>query len=638
MGGLCSCSCGSRSEGQADADDDWAAMYFIQEIGDIDDENRDRLQQLAPHAVDALLRWLAAAVREDDTVQVYHSGGQDSVVSGAVEAKRWLKKLLSMHTFAVNLEYFGVWEDLHQALQQEMLALGGQLAEVNRRQQLRLVLGEAALDGSLGRREEYVNAPRSTIRLDKAMPELWDHVAAAIEPHERPELVYITVITLLSAGVDPEFQCAAAACVAASGAEVVAAPIKGFLRMRGKLHSRDDHRNQPVPRPAENIDTVRCLIKGTSAADARDAAVAFADHFGGATYVKWLPDLEGTDASQGRFNVLPLMVTVLIEPGMTCGELAATPQAQAAWRSMRATPPPGVSAELWEARHDAAVAVLSGHAHAVVIKLFGEAQILTNEAARLRHQMHLPYKIYRCVSGLEMHAAFKEHKDEGDAKDLLDAALAGQPKVTARLIKAGADVETTSSPPQATTALYLAAEGDQLEVAAVLLDAGANPSCVVGDACNPLRRAAESGHAAMVMLLLGAGAAVDLGASAPLFQAADNGHVDVVRLLLDAGAAVDAIPDNGATPLFAASQNGHADVCAALIAARADVGHAPAQHGATALIVAASEGHAGVVKVLIAAGADVQHSSLDGTTALQAALEGDAPETAELLQAAGARA
>ena len=79
-----------------------------------------------------------------------------------------------------------------------------------------------------------------------------------------------------------------------------------------------------------------------------------------------LPDLAETPAAAARYHLLPVMVTVLFEPGHTTRELAALPATTAAWAALRGEPgaarPGTVSEEQWRARHDAAVEVLLGRA------------------------------------------------------------------------------------------------------------------------------------------------------------------------------------------------------------------------------------------------------------------------------------
>lgn len=56
-------------------------------------------------------------------------------------------------------------------------------------------------------------------------------------------------------------------------ATVSFAGIKSAERMNNKMLSRDDHKFAEKPRPARNIDVVRCLAVFDEAADMVDAYV-----------------------------------------------------------------------------------------------------------------------------------------------------------------------------------------------------------------------------------------------------------------------------------------------------------------------------------------------------------------------------
>jgi len=153
-----------------------------------------------------------------------------------------------------------------------------------------------------------------------------------------------------------------------------------------------------------------------------------------------------------------------------------------------------------------------------------------------------------------------------------------------------------------------------------------------------LRNAARDGHAAVVELLLAAGADVkaknEYGETA-LHQAAWYGHAAIVELLLAAGADVDAQDEAGWTALHEAAQEAHAAVVELLLAAGADV-NAQSNAGWTALHQAAENGHAAVVELLLAAGADIKAKNNSGGTALHYAAWGGDAAVVELLLAAGA--
>lgn len=95
-----------------------------------------------------------------------------------------------------------------------------------------------------------------------------------------------------------------------------------------------------------------------------------------------------------------------------------------------------------------------------------------------------------------------------------------------------------------------------------------------------LHRAARSGHATVVKMLLDMGMnanAIDKKMFTPLHEACSNGHVDCARVLLDAGAKTNmhkancSLTNGGFTPLHSAAANGHAACIQMLLERGGDV-------------------------------------------------------------------
>jgi ankyrin repeat protein len=157
-----------------------------------------------------------------------------------------------------------------------------------------------------------------------------------------------------------------------------------------------------------------------------------------------------------------------------------------------------------------------------------------------------------------------------------------------------------------------ARDGNRPRVRA-LLERGADVSAAQGDGMTALHWAAMSGDLELAQLLVKAGANVKattrIAAATPLLLAAENGHASVVRVLLDAGADARAADTNGTTALMLAAAAGQADAIRALL-----------QHGAlleardrvmerTALMFAAGNNRPEAIAVLAAAGASVSATS-----------------------------
>ena len=145
-------------------------------------------------------------------------------------------------------------------------------------------------------------------------------------------------------------------------------------------------------------------------------------------------------------------------------------------------------------------------------------------------------------------------------------------------IEAGTPLELRAGPSGSTPlhrTLSLFSSGEAIEVASLLLEAGADANTRNERGSTPLHSAASSGDTPMVSVLLEAGADVNArtphGAT-PLHSAASGsrGTVETVSLLVRAEADVNARTEPGATPLhWAVSQGNHA-VAARLLELGAD--------------------------------------------------------------------
>ncbi|OLQ11118.1 Kinase D-interacting substrate of 220 kDa [Symbiodinium microadriaticum] len=102
-----------------------------------------------------------------------------------------------------------------------------------------------------------------------------------------------------------------------------------------------------------------------------------------------------------------------------------------------------------------------------------------------------------------------------------------------------------------------------VDVALLLLEAGAQADWCDHDGDTALMYAATNGHAQVVKILLEAGAQKDLRSKdgwTALMHAAWNGDPQVAQLLLEAGANKDLCDSRGHTPLMLATEAGHNEV------------------------------------------------------------------------------
>ena len=192
-----------------------------------------------------------------------------------------------------------------------------------------------------------------------------------------------------------------------------------------------------------------------------------------------------------------------------------------------------------------------------------------------------------------------------DQHKIADAVKARDRAAVQTLLKQHADVNAATA--DGSTALYYAAENNDLEMVKALIAAGADVN-----------------------------AANRYGVT-PLALAAVNGSAPITAVLLAASANPNAATPQGETVLMTAARTGVPEVIAALIKRGANVNAKENSRGQTALMWAAGEGHAAAIRALVSGGADLRARSKGGWTALLfAAREGQADAVQALLESGSA--
>ena len=208
-------------------------------------------------------------------------------------------------------------------------------------------------------------------------------------------------------------------------------------------------------------------------------------------------------------------------------------------------------------------------------------------------------------------------------------------------------VDVNAPQPDGATSLHWAVHWENLELADLLIGAGADVTVANDLGVTPLVMACSSGNAALVGMLLMAGAdpnATLAGGETALMAAARAGSLQAVDALLDHGADVNATErTRGQSALMWSVANVHPEITRALLEHGADV-HARSstrtlvfsmggsrgagsasrgitleeieQGGSTPLLFAARSGDLESARLLVAAGADVLDTTADGNPAL----------------------
>jgi len=180
-------------------------------------------------------------------------------------------------------------------------------------------------------------------------------------------------------------------------------------------------------------------------------------------------------------------------------------------------------------------------------------------------------------------------------------------------------VNVNAAQPDGTTALAWASNRDDLEIADLLIRAGAKANLANEYGATPLSLACTNRSAGMVERLLKAGADPNAAlwtGETPVMVCARTGNVETVKLLLSHGADPNAKEtQQGQTALMRAVAEKHSEVAQALIDGGADVS-GRSKGGFTALLFAGQQGDIASARILLAAGADVNATTPKNGTAL----------------------
>jgi ankyrin repeat protein len=153
------------------------------------------------------------------------------------------------------------------------------------------------------------------------------------------------------------------------------------------------------------------------------------------------------------------------------------------------------------------------------------------------------------------------------------------------------------------------------DIAAVraLLQQKADVNGAQGDGSTALHWAAFRDDLEMAKVLLAAGADVKVatreGAITPLFMACTNGNAAIIEALLKAGADAKSVKTNGTTALMTAAASGSVEAVKPFLDRGAEINARESVHGQTALMFAAALNRADVVKLLLSRGADANLAS-----------------------------
>jgi len=238
---------------------------------------------------------------------------------------------------------------------------------------------------------------------------------------------------------------------------------------------------------------------------------------------------------------------------------------------------------------------------------------------------------------LEQGADINKADEESGRTPLHRAIIGEEPEIAAGLIERGADVNLRTK--AGASALMFAVAIGHPALISTLVEKGAVVEAKTEDGETALMFAAANGLKEIAQLLKAAGADVNALSNTgwtALKSAVRAKHVEIVRWLLENGAGVDLKGDSGWTALMSAVQSENLDLARMMTEAGADV-NAKTKSGATSLMLAAEYGLVDFVKFLLEKGADVHAKTDKKVTALKLAKYKKSADIVAMLKAAGAK-
>jgi ankyrin repeat protein len=570
------------------------------------------------------------------------------------------------HTFTTNLVWAGAWDDLQSGIRAHMQKLGRPLERMFR---------ELHLAHHLGGYDPQVPADSAAFAAEDLVQLVPAACAAEhfsgndVVAHDDMECAYIHFVRMLALALDGAFQKHVDAAFEDAGVHLVgegvsSGGIKGYERMRNKMLAPEDHGRLSRPRPAHNIDVVRCLATFHTVDDMLKGFDVVRHHVFSSGYTRFKNGMVWDDAeAESRFHLRVVLGTgrFAVRGRPTMGELRADPDVRRLWGGyLEGQKIPGsVARGTWKRHVQTALQWLDDLPDAQEVSMLCEVQMLLREYTAARTAMHELYKIARADTPQRLQADFDRFRVAREAEAAHHRAGDDEVKLACRngaidalkQILGGSPRNTAGKGDEVVAALAVASEYAQPRCVKHILQSGAllTPSQLgaalqfavpAAGALASASLASDEPRAAVAKLLVKAKADVnhartDDGATAA-FMAASHGHVGVLQVLAKAKADVGkARANDGITPAWMAASAGHTDVLQVLAQANADFDQGRANSGSTPLAVAAQNGHADALQVLVQAKADVDkgRTDIDSTPVFVAALNGHANALQVLVQA-----
>jgi ankyrin repeat protein len=224
-----------------------------------------------------------------------------------------------------------------------------------------------------------------------------------------------------------------------------------------------------------------------------------------------------------------------------------------------------------------------------------------------------------------------------DAQTIFDAARGGNADRVLELLATDPALAHATDD-DGRTPLHHAAERGHIEVASILLDAGADIDAREEDDETPLHYAAWRSQLAVGRLLVARGTDVEArnhwGRTPLLIVGRETGNADMARLLIDAGAKVNARDRGNSSALDLAAWRGFAELVDLLLDNGAELPPPESQDGQFVAMFAADKGLVRLFNLCVDSGVDLGlRNESDGSLLHSASQGGSANVVARLLDA-----
>ena len=322
--------------------------------------------------------------------------------------------------FTANLGWAGAWDELQGGICAHMHKLGATLDDMFRRLGLAHRLGgydsqvPAATGGTTTDDELVQFVPKACTSV-RAVSD-GDNVVA----RDDLERTYIHFVRLLALALDDAFQQRVNKALKGAGVRLVgggvsSGGIKGYERMRNKMLAPEDHGHLSFPRPAHNIDVVRCLATFHTVDDMLKGFDVVRCSVFSHGYAKFKNGMNwGHAEAESRFHLRVVLATGSFAHPVcrTMGELRADPGVRRLWDGyLDHEPVPGsVARGTWKRQVHTALQWLDDVPAGRHVSMLCEVQMLLREYTAARTGMHELYKIVRADTEQQLQADFDKYR------------------------------------------------------------------------------------------------------------------------------------------------------------------------------------------------------------------------------------